>query len=70
MIFDERASGRLSRRKLRRLARGLAKKEIASLMHLSPKTIESHSSRLMGKLDIHDRVELARYAIREGLAEA
>jgi len=55
---------------LRYLARGLAKKEIASLMHLSPKTIESHSSRLMGKLDIHDRVELARYAIREGLAEA
>ena len=55
---------------LRYLARGLAKKEIASLMHLSPKTIESHCSRLMGKLDIHDRVELARYAIREGIAEA
>jgi DNA-binding NarL/FixJ family response regulator len=55
---------------LRYLARGLSKKEVAGLMHLSPKTIESHSTRLMDKLDIHDRVELARYAIREGLAEA
>jgi DNA-binding NarL/FixJ family response regulator len=55
---------------LRYLARGLSKKEVASMMHLSPKTIESHSTRLMDKLDIHDRVELARYAIREGLAEA
>lgn len=55
---------------LRYLARGLSKKEVAQLMHLSPKTIESHSTRLMDKLDIHDRVELARYAIREGLTEA
>ena len=55
---------------LRYLARGLTKKEIAGLMHLSPKTIESHCARLMDKLDIHDRVELARYAIREGLTEA
>ncbi len=55
---------------LRYLARGLAKKEIATIMHLSPKTIESHCTRVMDKLDIHDRVELARYAIREGLAEA
>jgi len=55
---------------LRYLARGLTKKEIAGLMHLSPKTIESHSARVMDKLDIHDRVELARYAIREGLTEA
>lgn len=55
---------------LRYLARGLTKKEIAGLMHLSPKTIESHSARVMDKLDIHDRVELARYAIREGLIDA
>ena len=37
---------------LRYLARGLTKKEIAGLMHLSPKTIESHSARVMDKLDI------------------
>ncbi len=52
------------------LARGMSKKEIAQTMHISVKTVERHSDRLMLKLDIHDRVELARFAIREGLAEA
>jgi len=52
------------------LARGLSKKEIARTMGISVKTIEHHSASVMKKLDIHDRVELARYAIREGLAEA
>lgn len=55
---------------LRYIARGLPKKEIAALMHLSIKTVSRHTENLMEKLDIHDRVELARYAIREGLAEA
>ncbi|MEX2213532.1 MAG: response regulator transcription factor [Phycisphaeraceae bacterium] len=55
---------------LRYLARGMAKKEIAATMHVSVKTVEGHAQKLMDKLDIHDRVELARYAIREGLAEA
>ncbi len=55
---------------LRYIARGLSKKEIAHLMHISVKTVDKHSTNLMSKLRIHDRVELARYAIREGLAEA
>lgn len=55
---------------LRYLARGLSQKEIASTMHLSVKTVHCHCTNLMTKLRIHDRVELARYAIREGLAEA
>ena len=55
---------------LRYLARGLTKKEIAKTMHISLKTVEGHADRLMGKLNIHNRVELARFAIREGLAEA
>lgn len=66
-------ASRLTRREhevLRYLARGMSKKEVAATMHLSPKTIENHTSNLMSKLDIHDRVELCRYAIREGLAEA
>jgi DNA-binding NarL/FixJ family response regulator len=54
---------------LRHLSLGLAKKEIASLLGVSVKTISRHAENLMGKLDIHDRVELARFAIREGLAE-
>lgn len=55
---------------LRYIARGLSKKEIANIMHISVKTVDRHSANLMTKLDIHDRVELARFAIREGLAEA
>lgn len=55
---------------LKYLANGMSKKEIASTMHLSVKTIDNHSTSLMTKLDIHDRVDLARYAIREGLIRA
>lgn len=54
---------------LRYLARGLSHKEIAQVMQISPKTVEQHCAHLMEKLDIHDRVELARFAIREGLLE-
>jgi len=32
--------------------------------------VDRHCANLMDKLDIHDRVELARFAIREGLADA
>ncbi len=52
------------------IAKGLSKKEIAVLMHISVKTVDSHTVRLMNKLHIHDRVELARFAIREGLVQA
>lgn len=55
---------------LRYVAKGLAKKEIAPLMHISVKTVDKHVTQIMTKLDIHDRVGLARYAIREGLVEA
>lgn len=55
---------------LRYLARGLAKKEISRLMHISLNTVNRHSDSIMSKLDIHDRVQLACFAIREGLAEA
>lgn len=55
---------------LRYIARGMSKKEIADTIHLSVKTVDNHSTSLMAKLDIHDRVELTRFAIREGLAEA
>ncbi len=55
---------------LRYIARGLSKKEIGATMHISVKTVDNHSTSLMAKLDLHDRVELTRFAIREGLAEA
>jgi DNA-binding NarL/FixJ family response regulator len=55
---------------LRHLAVGQSVREVARQMHLSDKSIDSHKYRIMNKLGIHDRVELARFAIREGLVEA
>lgn len=55
---------------LRYLARGLTKREIADIMHVSVKTVEKHTTNVMAKLDVHDRVQLARLAISEGLARA
>ena len=55
---------------LRYVAHGLSKKEIARTMVIAVKTVDRHCANLMSKLEIHDRVELARFAIREGLAEA
>ncbi len=53
---------------LRHLVRGDSVKEVSRTMSLSERAIESHKYRIMRRLGIHDRVELARYAIREGLA--
>lgn len=60
----------LSRRQievLSRIARGDSVKEVARDMHLSQKTIDSHKYRIMQKLGLHDRVQITRLAIREGL---
>lgn len=51
------------------VAQGLLQKQIARQMRLSVKTVQAHITHLMDKLEIHDRVELARFAIREGLVE-
>lgn len=64
--------GALTRRELQVLqyiARGLTKREIGEVLNLSERTVNCHTASLMTKLDIHDRVQLARYAIREGLVE-
>src|SRR5882672_445215 len=44
--------------------------QIASILHLSEKTVESHRANVLRKLGMRDRVELVRYAIRRGLVEA
>jgi DNA-binding NarL/FixJ family response regulator len=54
---------------LRYLAHGMSQKQVASTMHLSAKTVHCHTTNIMTKLDIHDRVELARFAIREGVVQ-
>lgn len=52
------------------VASGMSKKDMAHTMHLSVKTIENHTSALMSKLRIHNRVELTRFAIRHGVSRA
>lgn len=54
---------------LRYIARGMSKTEIAQAIGIAVKTVDRHCTNLMRKLDIHDRVDLARFAIREGVAE-
>ena len=54
---------------LRVLAKGLTLKDAAQTLGISYKTADKQKASLMAKLDIHDRVELARFAIREGLVE-
>lgn len=46
---------------------GFSSATIAERLELSPKTIETYRSRLMGKLDIKDLTELVRFAIKHGI---
>ncbi len=67
------AMARLTRRErelLAHIGRGASLKEAAGRMQISYKTADNQKTSLMKKLDIHDRVELARFAIREGLISA
>ncbi len=52
------------------MARGLSNKEIAATIPLAGRTVDHHVARIMRKLDLHTRVSLARFAVREGLSEA
>jgi len=53
-----------------RLAEGESLKDLATRLDLSVKTVDAHKTNLMRKLDLHDRSELIRYAIRKHLVEA
>lgn len=52
---------------LQLIAEGKSTKEIASDLHVSAKTVETHRQNIMQKLNIHSVAGLTRYAIREGL---
>ncbi len=54
---------------LTHLAEGKTVKEVAHILHLSHKSVDSHKYRIMNRLHVHDRVHLSRFAIREGLIE-
>jgi DNA-binding NarL/FixJ family response regulator len=53
---------------LQLIGEGKGTKAIASLLHVSVKTIEFHKTCLMKQLDLHTTAELMRYAITQGLA--
>src|SRR5262249_43607159 len=55
---------------LQLIAEGRSTKEIARLLNVSVKTVETHRMQLMERLDIHDVAGLVRYALRVGLTKA
>jgi len=58
------------RQVLKLIAEGHSTKEIAGLLNISPKTADSHRTRLMAKLGVHEVAGLVRYAVRQGLVVA
>jgi len=52
---------------LKLMAEGHTNKEIADILVISHKTVEGHKTNLMAKLDIHNRTELVKYALRKGI---
>lgn len=50
------------------VARGMANREIAEKLNVSQRTIESHVSNMLGKTGLHNRTELARWAIESNMA--
>jgi DNA-binding NarL/FixJ family response regulator len=51
------------------IAEAYTNKQIAEILKVSEKTVESHRANVLAKLGMRDRVELVRYAIRRGLIE-
>ena len=66
------ARGALTRREtevVKLIAEGYTSHQIANMLVIAPKTVESHRANILEKLAMRDRVELTRYAIRTGLVE-
>ncbi len=54
---------------LKLIAEGLTSREIANALYISQKTVQGHRTKIMEKLDLHNRTELIKYAIRKGLVD-
>jgi DNA-binding NarL/FixJ family response regulator len=52
---------------LRLVAKGLSSRQIAERLVLSHRTVQNHTQNVLAKLQLHNRVELTRYAIERGL---
>jgi DNA-binding NarL/FixJ family response regulator len=55
------------REMLKLIADGYTNQEIATMLDISIKTVAGHRAKIMEKLDLHNRTELVKYAIRKGL---
>jgi len=55
---------------LQLIAEGKTNRDIAGLLTVSIKTVQAHRTHIMNKLDVHDRTELVKYAIRAGMISA
>jgi DNA-binding NarL/FixJ family response regulator len=51
------------------VAEGYTNQQIAGMLHVSPKTVNAHRTSLMSKLDLHDRTEVVKYALRKQLID-
>lgn len=54
---------------LRLLAEGYSNKEIAEILCISPKTVENHRTNIMKKLNLHNFIDLVKYAVKLGLID-
>jgi len=52
---------------LQLVAEGKSNKQIASIMDIGMKTVDTHRQHLMARLNLHSVAELTKYAIREGI---
>ena len=52
---------------LRLVAKGMSYKQIAERLVLSHRTVQNHVQNTLRKLQLHNRVQLVRYAIEQGL---
>jgi len=69
---EREALGGLTEREqevLKLIADGSTNQEIADKLTISVKTVERHRANIMGKLNLHSRTELVKYAIRKGLID-
>ncbi len=49
------------------IADGHSSRQIAEMLYISLKTVQGHRTKIMENLDIHNRAELIKYAVRKGL---
>jgi two-component system response regulator NreC len=54
---------------LKLVAEGHTNNQIAERLYISPKTVDTHRTHIMDKLNLHSRAELVKYAMRRGLLE-